>query len=447
MHALLIVLYLAAILAIGWRAGRGESSEDFLIGGRSMRALPIAASIVALIGGGYLGALAAISFVYGIGVLWYTLGNMFGFVLLMLLAPRIREEADKRSFLTMADYFHDRFNRMTGGLVSIIVYGAFVSLLATQFIVGGAVFSGLFDVRSESAVLAMGVYTALYLLLGGFRAVVRTDMLQLAIMVAVFLVALPLSMNAEGLMRTLRIGAAMVEPLPPLLIASFVVTGTTGMIAAADTWTRIYAAGSASIARRAVSMAAIVWLMFGLSLFVLGLMARVESPDGAAEDAFLTGLSSAFPGMLGGLAATAILAALMSSVDTQLFLLSTSAAKDFGSRLIGGRWDAERMTRWVRWAIVFNTVAAMLVAIYGPGLIAVGWIFSAMIASLAPSVFISLLRPITSGPVLASVAGGCLATLPFALTGVLTPDIGPLITATGATITLAGTLAIRKLVR
>lgn len=447
MHALLIVLYLVAILAIGWRAGRGESAEDFLIGGRSMRALPIAASIVALIGGGYLGALAAISFVYGIGVLWYTLGNMFGFVLLMLLAPRIREEADKHSFLTMADYFHDRFNRMTGGLVAIIVYGAFVSLLATQFIVGGAVFSGLFDIRSESAVLAMGVYTALYLLLGGFRAVVRTDMLQLAIMVAVFLVAVPLSMDAEGLIRTLRTGAAMVEPLPPLLIASFVVTGTTGIIAAADTWTRIYAAGSASIARRAVSMAAIVWLMFGLSLFVLGLMARVESPDGAAEDAFLTGLSSAFPGMLGGLAATAILAALMSSVDTQLFLLSTSAAKDFGSRLIGGRWDAERMTRWVRWAIVFNTVAAMLVAIYGPGLIAVGWIFSAMIASLAPSVFISLLRRIASGPVLASVAGGCLATLPFALTGVLTPDIGPLITATGATITLAGALAIRKLAR
>ena len=439
-EASLVGIYLIAILLIGLSARRKESPGEFLIGDRRMGTIPVAASISALIGGGYLGALAAISFEYGLGVFWYTAGNLFGLVLLAILVPRIKSAADKNSSLTMADYFFDRFDRVVGTVVAIIVYLAFLCLLGMQYIIGGTIFSRLFSVPFEGAVVAMGVYTAFYLLLGGFKAVIKTDMLQFAIMFAIFIVAVPASLGPSGWISTLQAGSLQVAPIGFLHIVSFLFAGMAGMIAAADVWTRLYAAKSSKAARSATFLAAGMFALFGFSLALIGVLARLHDPALGSDSAFTTGLFQALPPALLSIATVAILAALMSTIDTELFMLSTNFAKDFGTRLLGWQGSEIRITRTIRRAIIGNTLVSMALAIYGPGLIEVGWIFSTLIVALAPTIVVSLYRPVSSQVALISIVGGALSTLPFALVGALNADLGPLISGVGATLFLAGGL-------
>lgn len=137
MNAFIVVLitgYLAITIFIAPCAGREETSSEFLIGQRAVGAEATDASISAPIGGGYLGGLAAQSFECGLGMLWYTLGNVLGWLLLIFLAPRIKAEAGRASFLTLGDYFYTRFDRGVGLLVAIVVFVAFLCILAMQFI-------------------------------------------------------------------------------------------------------------------------------------------------------------------------------------------------------------------------------------------------------------------------------------------------------------------------
>ena len=419
-----IAAYFVAIIAIGLWTKRQESSGDFLIANRSAGVVLTTASLSAVIGGLVLGGDTALGYEYGAGALWLVAGDATGLILLGLVAGRIRRLADQHGFLTLSDYLFLKFDAKTGYLGAVLQFAAFLFLLAAQFIVGGQLFASLAPIEYPAAVIVMGVVTLAYVLLGGFKAVIRTDLLQFAVMFVVFLVLVPLNLNVGQLDLEFDIGSP-----GPVRSVSFFFSGIAGLFVGADLWQRVYAARSGEVARMSLFLSAGVWLALGSCLVLIGIAARGE-PGAAADRALFAGLFEALPSELAGVVTVAVLAALMSTIDTEVFLLASSVAKDFVSRR--REITSDEMAGVIRIAMVGVTVPAMLMAIYWPKVLGVLFILTSFLMAIFPVVAVSLFRPLAPNAAFASMLIGCLLVTPSFLFGWSDEDTAPLLVLLGS---------------
>ena len=283
----------------------------------------------------------------------------------------------------------------------------------------------------------MGVITLAYVLLGGFKAVVRTDLLQFGVMVLVFIVLVPLHVDVGELELEFNIGSP-----GPLRGASFYLSGVAGLFVGADIWQRVYSAGSRRVARNSLFLSAAVWLVLGACLVLLGIAAH-GTLGVTAEDALFYGLFELLPTDLAGVATVALLAALMSTIDTEVFLLASSAAKDFVAR--SRELSQDGMARIIRIAMVGVTLPAMMMAIYFPSILDALFIFNSLLIALFPAVLASLFMPVAPQVAFVSMLIGGLLLAPAFLLGWSSPDTTPLLVLLGASTTvLLGTVRLRS---
>ncbi len=381
------------------------------------------ASLSAVIGGLVLGAYPALGFEYGAGPLWLMAGDASGLILLGLVAGRIRSIADQHGFLTLSDYLFLKFDDRTGYLGSILQFAAFLFLLAAQFIVGGQIFAELAPIEYPAAVIIMGVVTLAYVLLGGYKAVIRTDLVQFAVIFVVFVVLVPLNADVSELNLRFNIGSP-----GPLRSLSFYLTGV-GLFISADIWQRVYSARSGQVAKTSLFLSAGVWVVLGACLVLLGMAAQGEpgvTPDGA----LFYGLFELLPRELVGVAIVGLLAALMSTIDTEVFVLASIVAKDFVSRR--REMTPDEMAGSVRVAMVGVTVPAMVMAIYWPNVLGVLFILTSFLMALFPAVLVSLFRPLAAPVAFSSMLVGSLLVTPAFLFGWSDEDTAPLVVLLGA---------------
>jgi len=432
----ILALYFLAVYAIGLWAKRRETTSEFLIANRSVGTLLTTVSVSAVIGGVFLGSISGLAFELGFGALWLVAGFAMGIVLLGVVAEKIKSIADQHHFLTLSDYLFMKFDSRTGYLGAAVLFAAFLFLLAGQFIVGGQLFSSLFALEYSFAVIAMGVVTLAYLLLGGFKAVIRTDLLQFAVMALVFVLFIPLNANVMELKLEFDIAS------PGFLgIASLFLSGVAGCFMGADIWQRLYSARNGRVARNSLLLSAAIWLIFGVCLVLLGMAAQGASGV-TADRALFYGLFVSLPQQLAGVAIVALLAALMSTIDTEVFLLGSSIAKDFIAR--DRKMSQEGMASIVRVAMVAVAVPAMMIAIYWPSVLDVLFVFSSLMLALFPAVLASLYWHLKPHSAFYSMSGGGLLLIPLYLLGWFNPDTAPLTVLLGACATLLVSNAVVK---
>jgi len=429
--------YFVAVYAIGLWTRRRETTSEFLIANRSVGTFLMTASVSAVIGGVFLGSVSALAFELGIGALWLVAGFATGLALLGIVAARIKSIADEHDFLTLSDYLFTKFNSATGYLGAAILFVAFLFLLAGQFIVGGELFAALFSIDYPVAVFSMGFATLAYLLLGGFTAVIRTDLLQFAVMLLVFVLLVPLNMDVKQLDLEWNIAS------PGLLgMASLFLSGVAGLFMGADIWQRVYSARTWRVARTSLLLSATVWLVFGVCLILLGIAAHGD-PSVTADRALFYGLFKLLPQQLAGVATVALLAALMSTIDTEVFLLGSSVAKDFISK--SRELSQDGLAHVVRIAMVGVAVPAMMIAIYWPNVLEVLFVFSSLMLALFPVVLVSLFRPVHPTTAFSSMLVGGLLLVLGLLLGWSSPDSAPLLVLFGAsTVVLFGVVGGRS---
>ncbi len=261
------------------------------------------------------------------------------------------------------------------------------------------------------------------MLIGGFKAVLRTDLLQFAAMALVFLVLLPLNTDFAALDLQFDIGSP-----GPLRSVSFFVSGFASMFIGSDIWQRVYSARSARVARTSLFLAAAVWLMFAVSLLILGIAARRAGAQ--AENALFSGLFEVLPPELASVAVVGILAALMSTLDTEIFLLASMIAKDFVSRR--RELTPEQLATTIRIAMVGVAVPAMLIAIYWPTVLGALFMLLSLQMTLLPAILASLFRPLNAGIAFSSMVIGSLLVMPAFLLGWFDQDTTPLVVLLGA---------------
>ncbi len=141
-NIILIVIYFLVVLYIGFSARKKENEEGFLLANRKLGLFPLTGTMLAsLFGGTAVVVTMGFVFEYGISTIWAFFSTTLGCFLLAALVPKIKKLADKKKHYTFSDYFHEKYGKNVGLLISIIIFIAYFGYLLGQLIAGGIILS------------------------------------------------------------------------------------------------------------------------------------------------------------------------------------------------------------------------------------------------------------------------------------------------------------------
>lgn len=431
--SLIVVLYLFGIFGVGVGLRRIKKLGEFFVAGRKVGPVTCTATLCATImGGSATVGMAGLGFKLGLPAMWWLLVGSLGLgVLALTLGGKVRRLAPY-TLPELAGKLYDGRVRLAA---SILVLVAWLGVIAGQILATERVLSTLLGwppgVTAAGAALVFLAYT----LLGGQRAVIRTDVLQFGfIVVSLCAVLAPLAVSAAGGLGGLK---AQLPPDyfrfpfnqsfgPAEALSFFLLVGLTYLVGP-DIYSRLFAAKDERTARVSAFAAGILIIPLALSVVLIGAYARAElvvaSPESSIPEAIDTLLG---PG-LRGLAMAGILAVLMSSADTLLMTTSTIAAWDIYKRHLSPRASEGEVLRVSRVALVIFALSALGLAL------AVEEVISALL--LAYAVFSSgLIIPVIAGfykrklgvtplGALAGLVGGGASALVLMALGISPPNL------------------------
>ncbi|KUO49233.1 MAG: sodium:solute symporter [Desulfitibacter sp. BRH_c19] len=338
----IVIVYLAAMLFIGWYASRKISTnEDFMVAGRRLGPLMVAGALAATeIGGG--SSLGVVEMAYGdwgMGAAWYVLTMAITFTILAFIGPKLRDALVK----TVPEYFRRRYGEAPGTVTAIIMILPLIGLTAIQIMASSVVLSVMTGLTYTQAVLIVSVIVTIYSVMGGLWGVTITDFIQMFLIIGGMALAIPFTLNAVGgwgnvvaalpaeqLSFTGKIGWGTIIGLVVMYTASFAV----GQEAVA----RYYAARDGKAAFWGSLLAAFANLIYAFIPTVLGLMALAMVQNGmidatailehGARYALPTLAIQIMPPVLVGLLFAGIISATMSSADSNLLGAGSIFAND-----------------------------------------------------------------------------------------------------------------------
>lgn len=374
MNWLFILGFLGLQLAVGlWISKRVHSESDYFLGGRNLPLLMVAFSLFATWFGAEtcMGSSAA---VYRQG-LSGSRADPFGFSLCLLLmglilAGRLR----KGNYVTLADYYRER-------------YGAFVEKFSIWILIPSSLIWGAAQIRAFGQVIAsttplpvtpaIAVATAfvlVYTFFGGLLGDIYTDLLQgffillgLGVLLAVILQSFSDWREVLSTMESVRLSfrapnETLVQRLDRWMVP------VLGSLVTQEAISRILAARSVSVARRASFLACAVYLALGSIPVFLGLLGPSLLPAVAEPEQFLIRLADQFlPRFLFVTFSAALISAIISTVDSILLAISALLSHNLLVPLFRLQSDRSRVLS-ARLVVLISGGLACVIALYARGI-------------------------------------------------------------------------------
>ncbi len=385
------ILYFAAMLGIGlffFLKSKNQSGEkEYFLGGRSMGPWVTAMSAQASdMSGWLLMGLPGSILAFGLGQAWIGIGLALGTALnWIIVAKRLRrfsKSADDA--ITLPQYLTNRFASSGQGLkvvCAIIFLVAFTIYVASSFVAGATVLSTVLPGLKDYALLIFAAILIIYTFLGGFKAVCWTDFFQ-GILMLVALLAIPiviivakdLDFSALNTVYSYVDGTNTVTCTftDNLFSASWqeIATGLAwglGYFGMPHILVRFMSIKKASMVKKS-SIVAIIWVVLSLGAAILiAVYGRVLVggkllPEGNQKLIFIELARMLFPGFVAGLLMSAIIAAAMSTADSQLLVASSSFTSDI-YKPIFRKQASDKEVMWIgRITVLVVAVIAYFIA-------------------------------------------------------------------------------------
>jgi len=337
-----LAIYIAVLLGIGlYFSGRQKSVTDFWLAGRELGPITIGFSAAASwITASALLLATGLFLLIGVGSIWiWVFPNIAGLIIIAAISGRIKNIPA----LTQPELMEIRYDPMIRAPVALAVTIMMILFSVTDFIGFKLVLGTFFGIDPFYAVALMAISVALYVSVGGFRAVVWTDVFQYLLLagLAIYVAALSLDLSAgKGVTLLVAASALGSEWWDPLLLGGlmgalvFLVALLPGWVAEQDPWQKIWAARDEPSARRGLLLGSALLALVYLCCFLtaIGLSVLYPRPTGEveAEMLYLKIISDNVPGWLLALLTIGFAAASMSCTDT----FATSAASCISRDLI-----------------------------------------------------------------------------------------------------------------
>jgi sodium/proline symporter len=401
-------LYLLLMLGIGYYSmKRTKNNEDFIIGGRSLGPITSAVSAGASDMSSWLllglpGAVFAAGLVDGV---WISLGLVLGaYGNWYIVAPRLRAYTEKLNAVTLPTYLSNRFDDNSGVLrtVSAIVILIFFTLYVASGLKGGTLlFAHSFGATEQTALIVTTVVVVSYTFLGGYMAVCWTDLIQGLLMLTALAFC---SLIAYFAISGSGVEIAVTNP-KAFQFKTSIITGASlmawgfgyfGQPHILARFIGIDSTESVPKARRIGMSWMILCLALSVSIGLMGIgynaiapMEGVVGPDGNKERIFLAMVSALFHPVFAGFVLAAVLAAVMSTADSQLLVLTSALTEDFP---FFNKFN-EKQKAWIsRFGVVgFALIALLITATTGGTILAmVGYAWGGFGAAFGPLIILSL---------------------------------------------------------
>ena len=384
MVTLTFILYLVLMLVIGLMAyRRTQDLSDYVLGGRNLGPIPSALSAGASdMSGWLLLGLPGFAMSAGYGAFWLAGGLLAGTWLnWLIVAQRLRTYSHRANdALTLPAFFENRFGDRSHTLRVVSAFFILVFFLfytSSGLVAGGKLFHTVFGIDYQVAVVLGSVAVISYTLFGGFLAVSWTDVVQGLLMAgALLLVPVVILSDLGGLDNTF---AAISAKNPELLDmftqadgTSITLIGTLSLLG----WGLGYFGQPHILARfkgikskdhvPAARRIAVAWSglsMAGSVLIGLFAIAYLKTGLGDNETVFMVMVNSLFNPVVAGVLLAAILAAVMSTADSQLLVSSSALAEDFYKALFHKNASPQQLVMIGRIAVIVIAAIATLLAL------------------------------------------------------------------------------------
>lgn len=399
-HLLLLIVYSVTLIGIGlWVARLVKGAGDFFVAGRGLTAPLIFSTVLASnIGAGTTVGAAGVAFRDGISAWWWNGAAAMGtLVLAVWVGPRIWRIATKYNLYTAGDYLELRYGPSVRGVIASLIWLGTLSILAAQLLAGAAVLSVVAGVPHVTGVVASALVMMVYFVAGGLLSSAWVNAVQLVVLLVGFIIAIPIILYRVG-----GLAAFAAPELPPTFTDFWYSAGPASgwtflallgpaFIISPGLLQKTYGAVSDRAVRIGLGAAALAQAVFSFAPTLLGMSARVMSPDIANINLVLpTVLMEQLPVAVGALALAAIFSAEVSTCDAILFMLSTSLSKDLYKRFVVPDATDAQVLKVARWAAVAGGVGGVLLALQLPTVVDALRIFYSLLG-------VSLFVPVIGG--------------------------------------------------
>lgn len=379
-------VYLFFMLAIGIRFyKRTDSLSDYVLGGRQLNSWVTALSSQASdMSGWLLLGLPGYAYLSGLESIWIAIGLGIGTYLnWKVVAKRLREYTEiAGDSITLSVYFENRFRDKSKTLrtvSAIFILIFFLFYTSSGLVAGGKLFSIVFGISYVNALTIGTIVIISYTFLGGFMAVSWTDFFQGMIMLFAILIVPITGINIVGgltstIKNIININPELINPftstdgnfLGIISIISLLAWGL-GYFGQPHILVRFMAIKSSNEIRKARKIA-MTWVIISLLCAILiGIVGRVflsENLNGnTSETVFMIMVNNIFPTVIAGILLAAILAAIMSTADSQLLVTASALTEDIYKALLRKK-ASEKELIWVsRGTVILVSIIAYILAL------------------------------------------------------------------------------------
>ncbi len=373
------IVYLFVILMIGTRAyTQTHDIGDYILGGRKLGSVVTALSVGASdMSGWLLLGLPGAIYLSGISEIWIGIGLIVGaYCSWTLVSARLRIYSQHAgNSLTLPDYLENRFSDQSRvfRVLSALVILLFFTFYTASGLVGGAIlFENSFGLDYSLALGVGALIIVSYTFVGGFLAVSWTDAIQAVLMMLALIITPILVVMDAGSIDSIVTTMQTVNPQSTSLFAGMSSLGIVSLLA----WGLGYFGQPHILARFmaiespvrlvAARRVAMTWMVIVLTGSVLTGLAGMAyfGEQGLAnpETVFIELSQTLFNPWVAGVISAAILAAIMSTIDSQLLVSSSVISEDFYRVFIRPQAGKKELLLVSRAAVILIALVAVTIA-------------------------------------------------------------------------------------
>ncbi len=428
-------VYLIFMIAIGWYFyNRTKNLSDYVLGGRGLNAWVTSLSAQASdMSGWLLLGLPGYAYLAGLEAGWIAIGLIIGtYINWRFIARRLRKYTQiAGNSITLPVFFENRFRDKRGVLrilsaIFIIIF--FLLYTSSGFVAGAKLFNTVFGISYFYA-LSIGVFVIIgYTFLGGFMAVSWTDFFQGMLMFFAIVIVPVLGVSALGgfdktITKISEINPELLniftdvsgENLKLIPVISLIAWGF-GYFGQPHILARFMAISSSDKIKKARKIA-MGWVIISLSAAVVSgivgralLTANPLAGKAASETVFMVLVNQLSTPLIGGILLAAILAAVMSTADSQLLVTSSAITEDL-YRIVLKRKPGDKELVWVsRISVIIVAVIAFIIALNPESSVLelVSYAWAGFGATFGPVIILSLfwVRMTANGAIAGIFTGG-----------------------------------------
>jgi len=361
----IIIGFLASVIFIGFWASKGteKSSDEYLLSSRKVGLILFILTNVATWYGGILGV-GEFSYRYGL-VSWFTQGlpyYIFALIFAFLFADKIRSA----SLFTVTDKLEETYGRKVSLVAAVLIF--ILVSPAPYLLMLGQLISIIFEINIFYSLTIAVLVSTIYLLKGGYTSNIWVDAFSFIVMFLGFIIIVFVAFNNYGGIEYLE------QSLPE---AHLSLTGGTSItflvvwfLIALWTFTdpgfhqRCYSAKSGKIAKWGIIISVFFWAFFDFltnttGLFTRAILPNLENPVMAfpflAEEILSPGLKGIF--------FAALIATILSTLNSFMFLSATTFSRDFTIKFSSKRAKGNKATIfYTRIGLIFTSVVSIIIA-------------------------------------------------------------------------------------